>query len=336
MRAKGNTGLGWGAAHVLAIGWALVLAAPGSIAGDAPPAAAAAPPAYVLGPGDEISVSALGAEELAAHPLRVDPSGDIDAPLIGHVHVGGMTLDQLRTELSTKLQTQLKHPQVSIAITEFRSQPVSVMGAVNKPGVYQLQGEKSLVEVLSLAEGVRNDAGSSIRITRRVDQGELPLLGATRDPSGEFVTAEISLQEALDGRGAAGMLSIRPHDVVSVARGQTVYVVGEVKKSGGFALGERQRISVLQALSLAEGLGPLASPGGAKILRATGQDSARTEIPVDLKRMLSGKAEDIALKPDDILFVPNSTTKNVALRSLEAAVNIGTGVTIWRVGLPRP
>lgn len=312
------------------IAWALVLAVSIAVASEAPPA-------YVLGPGDEIGLWALGAEEISAHPVRVDPSGFIDAPLIGRVQAGGLTVEQLRDELTKKLSTQLKQPQVTVTITDFRSQPVSVMGAVNKPGEYQLQGSKTLLQVLSMAEGVRNDAGSSIRIMRSLDQGDLPLLNATTDASGKYTTAEIGLHEALDGKGAAGMLPVRPHDVITVARAQTVYVVGEVKKSGGFALGERQRVSVLQALSLAEGLGPLAAPDGAKILRETGEDSSRKEIPVNLKRILTGKDEDVALKPDDILFVPNSKGKNVALRSLEAAINIGTGVTIWRVGgLPRP
>lgn len=290
---------------------------------------------YVLGPGDEINVWALGADELSAHPIRVDPSGYIDAPLVGRMQAEGLTLDQFRTELSKKLATQLRHPQVTATITEFRSQPVAVMGAVNKPGEYQLQGKKTVVEVLSLAEGVRTDAGSTIRITRSVDQGTIPVLGVTTDPSGKFYTAEISLADALDGRGAVGMLAVRPHDVVSVARGQTVYVIGEVKKAGGFALGERQRISVLQALALAEGLGPLAAAHSAKILRETTPDAERTEIPLDLKRILSGKSEDLSLKPDDILFVPTNNGKNIAIKSLEAAVNIGTGITIWRVGLPR-
>jgi polysaccharide biosynthesis/export protein len=298
--------------------------------------AADAPLTYVLGPGDEISFWALGAEEISAHPVRVDPAGYIDAPLIGRLQAGGQTVDQLRTQVEQRLKVHLKQPQVAINVTEFRSQPVSVLGAVNKPGIYQLQGQKTLLEVLSLAEGVRNDSGSSISVMRRMDQGPLPLPHAQPDPTGQFTVAEVNLKQTVDGKGPAGQLMIQSHDVVTVSRAQTVYVIGEVKKAGGFQLGERERISVLQALSLAEGLSQLASKEGAKILRTTGEDSNRQELPVNLKKMMEGKAEDIALKPDDILFVPNSKAKNVALKTLEAAVNIGTGVTIYRVGFPRP
>ncbi len=115
--------------------------------------AADVPLAYVLGPGDEVALWALGAEEISAHPIRVDPSGFIDVPLIGHFQAGGLTVEQLREELTRRLQAQIRRPQVSISITEFRSQPVSVLGAVNKPGTYQLQGQKTLLEALSLAEG---------------------------------------------------------------------------------------------------------------------------------------------------------------------------------------
>jgi polysaccharide export outer membrane protein len=109
-----------------------------------------------------------------------------------------------------------------------------------------------------------------------------------------------------------------------------VYVVGEVKKAGGFPLNERQSISVLQALSLAEGTTPDAAPGASRILRGHGSTAGRQEIPVDVKRILSGRMPDVALEPDDILFIPGSTGKKVAMRGVEAAIQLGTGILIWR------
>src|SRR5258708_6932397 len=101
---------------------------------------------YTLGPGDQISIWALGADEIAQKPVRVDTSGYIDVPLAGRLHAAGLSVDQLKHELTERLKTQLTDPQVTINITEFGSQPVSIIGAVNKPGTHQLQGRKSLVE----------------------------------------------------------------------------------------------------------------------------------------------------------------------------------------------
>jgi polysaccharide export outer membrane protein len=109
-----------------------------------------------------------------------------------------------------------------------------------------------------------------------------------------------------------------------------VYVIGSVRKPGGFVLGDKEILTVLQALSLAEGLDRGAAPQNAKILRASQGSTTRTEIPIDLKRILQGKASDVPLGPDDILFVPGSTSKNLAYRSVEAMFAIGTGFAIYR------
>jgi len=135
----------------------------------------------------------------------------------------------------------------------------------------------------------------------------------------------------MEGRNPQLNITIKPQDVISVPKGEMVYVIGSVKKSGGFVLGEKENVSVLQALSMAEGLDRLAAPRNAKILRAEkGVDSARKEIPIDLRNILEGKAGDIALQSDDILFVPNSVTKSATIRGLEAALQIGTGFALYR------
>ena len=300
-----------------------------------PPAPAQSSGDYILGSGDQISIWALGVEEISDKPLRIDNAGDIDLPMLGRIHAAGRTTGQLADDLKTRLRADVKEPQVSVNLLDYASQPVSVIGAVNKPGVYQLQGRRSLVEMLSLAEGPRQDAGYKVRITRQLQWGKIPLPTASTDSANGYSVAEVRLQDVLQGKKPGENIAIRPHDVISVAPGQTVYVVGEVHKSGGFVLGERDRISVLQAISMAEGLDKTAAPKKAKILRAAEGSTSRKEIPVDLSQILSGKGEDIAMRPDDILVVPNNQAKSAAIRALETAVNVGTGITIWRVGLPR-
>jgi polysaccharide export outer membrane protein len=108
-----------------------------------------------------------------------------------------------------------------------------------------------------------------------------------------------------------------------------VYVIGQVVKAGGFSLSEHENITVLKALSLAGGFDRAASPGKARILRPSPEPTERTEIPVDIKAILSRKAVDVAMHPEDILFIPGSTPKKVATRTAEAALQIGTGIAIF-------
>ena len=293
--------------------------------------ASAVPAAYLLGPGDNVSIWALGADEIGARPFRVDLNGYIDVPMAGQIRAAGLTADQLRAEIVKQLSAQIKNPQVTVSVTDVQSQPVSVMGAVNKPGVYQLEGEKTLLEVLSMAQGVTNDAGNSVRISRALSEGPLPMPGASKDASGRFTVAETGLRDALDSRDPVSALIMKPHDVINVSQGQMVYVIGDVQKPGGFALGQREKISVLEALSLAAGPSATAKPSAAVIVRESPDGSNRKDIPVNIARILHGKASDVQLRGADILYVPDNSTKNVALRAAEAAVSIGTGVAIWRI-----
>src|SRR3989442_5133654 len=224
---------------------------------------------YILGPNDQITVHALDAEEISDKPYRISAAGDVTFPMIGKVKAAGLTVEELESVLVKALQEFIRQPKAAVAVSEFRSQPVSVIGAVTNPGVLQLQGNKTLVEVLSLVGGVRNDAGSSIKITRKREWGPLPLPDAKLDASGQFSTAEIKLKDVLGARNPEQNIPIRPNDVISVTRNEIVYVLGAVKKAGGFPMAERDTLSVLQALSLAEGLDRTASPKNAKILRVT-------------------------------------------------------------------
>ena len=306
----------------------------GAAEGQSP--AIAAPPAnpdYALGPGDELIIWALGMEEISDKAFRVDATGHIDLPMIGRLKVAGGTLAEFRKLLLKAVAKYVMQPEVSAGVREFRSQPVTVLGAVNKPGILQLQGRKTLLEVVSMAENLRNDAGSKLNITRKREYGDLPLPGASVDNGEIYSMAEVLIRDLMGGRDPAANIVMQPHDVVSVSRASTVYVIGEVRKSGGFLLADRDRVSVLEAVSLAEGTTRLALPQKARILRVPEQrQGPRVDIPIDLQSMLAGKSPDVELKADDIIVIPDNKAKRALAKVLDAAVNVASGITVWRVG----
>ena len=168
-----------------------------------------------------------------------------------------------------------------------------------------MQGPKRLIEVISLAGGLRQDAGSKVILTRQSKWGSLPLPGVKIDATSGFSTASISLDGLLAATSPAENILVLPNDVVSVPKADLVYVVGDVKRSGGFQLASHNTMSILQALSLSEGFGPSASPKSAKIMRPTDKDASKmNEIPVDIQKIFAGKAPDVALYANDVLFIP--------------------------------
>jgi polysaccharide biosynthesis/export protein len=288
-------------------------------------------PHYLLGPDDQIKIWAFGVEEIADKPVRIDPSGDIDLPLIGKVHAGGLTVEQFKAELVSRFSKEIRTPRVSVEIVDFGSQPVSVMGAVNHPGVYQLHGRKTLMEVVSMADGLKPEAGPRINISRELKYGPIPLRTPMTDSTGNFSVAQVAVKDLLAGTNPAENILILPHDVVTVPLAESVYVIGAVKKAGEVNLKNNANITVLQALASAEGLGPNPSPQHAKIVRPIPGSTERKEIPVDLTKVQAGKAEDIVMRANDILVVPDSAAKKAMYRAIEAAVQTATGVAIFRV-----
>jgi polysaccharide biosynthesis/export protein len=287
------------------------------------------PAGYILGPEDQILIRALYAEEISEKPIVIGTDGYISLALVGRVRASGLTVEQLETELMSRLKPYMQDPQVSVSIVEFRSQPVSVLGAVANSGVVQLRGRKTLFEVISQAGGLKNEAGNIIKITRRKEFGPIPLPSAVADSSGQFSVAEVSVKSVMEARVPEENIEIKPKDVISVPRAELIYVIGAVKRAGGFVLNEREHISVLQALSMAEGLDRVASGGNARILRSSDDASTRTEIAVDVNKILAGKTSDVAMVANDILFIPNSAAKSATLRGVEAAIQMATGVVIW-------
>jgi polysaccharide biosynthesis/export protein len=285
---------------------------------------------YVLGPGDELTIWALGVPEISDKPLKVGPGGVLDLPIAGRLDVAGLTVENLRLALIQRLKAYVVEPAVSISISDFKSQPVSVLGAVRTPGVFQVQGRKTVMEMISMAGGFSPDAGRSIKIVRRLENGRLPVLNATDDATGGYSVAEVSLPRLMEGKNPEQNIPVLAHDVITVPMSQMVYVMGEVTKPGGYVLSEREALSVLQALSLAGGMTRTAAPKQAVILRASASSKDRQEIQIPLHKVLAGKAEDIAMRPEDILLIPNNVAKNISVKAIETAVQLGVGIAIWR------
>jgi polysaccharide biosynthesis/export protein len=286
---------------------------------------------YALGVGDQFIVRALHVPELADKTFRVGPRGYVNFPMIGDVKAADVQVSALEADVSRRLKKFYVMPDITIMVTDYRSQPVSVIGAVVSPGVHQLEGQKTLLQILSSAGGPRPDAGPLVRITRTLKWGDLPLSGARRDAAGQHSIGEINLRDLLANSDSSLNIAIYPEDVISIPSGGSVYVVGQVKKAGAFALGNRTSLSVLEALSLAEGLDVKAAPGKAVILHPLkdGQ-SKREELPINLVKVLQGKGPDLTLGPNDILFVPSSAARSAALKTIDAAIQIGTGLAIFR------
>jgi polysaccharide export outer membrane protein len=184
--------------------------------------------------------------------------------------------------------------------------------------------------MISMSEGLRTDAGYAIAITRSLDWGPLPLPDTAVDKEKRVSVGHVSVKSVMEAKNPDENILIQPNDVISVPKGELVYVVGEVKKPGGFVLNEHESMSVLQALALAEGTLNTAAVSNAKVLRATEGPGPRDEVPVNLKQIMLGKAKDVPLRSEDILFIPNSTARSAFLKTLETGINVGTGIAIWR------
>jgi polysaccharide export outer membrane protein len=224
-----------------------------------------------------------------------------------------------------------------VSVKDSRTHSVAITGAVKKPQIYVVFGRTTLLDVISQAEGLSEDASSVANITR----GEIArhMLGTNdhgkndsekNDGGGEVLT--VDLDKLLQTGDPRLNVDIYPGDRITVAPAGVIYVVGAVNKPGGFALtANRKQLTVLQAVALAEDMKSTAVGNKARIVRRGPQyPNGRLEVPVKLKEVLAGKAPDIPLQVEDILFVPDSPGKKAALRGVEAAIQVATGLAIYR------
>ncbi|MFZ3263200.1 MAG: polysaccharide biosynthesis/export family protein [Terriglobales bacterium] len=264
-----------------------------------------------LGPGDLVEMSAYNVPELNTK-ARVTGKGDIYFPFIGYTHVAGLTTEEAQTLIEKRLGEYLKNPQVSLFVAEYTSEGASVLGEVNKPGVYPVLGQQHLFDLISAAGGTSEKAGHSITVTHR---------SAPDQPITVPLTRNLTDQPESN-------VAVFPGDTVIVHKADVVYVVGDVGRPSALLM-DTGNLTVLKAIALAGGTNRTAKLGGAKILRKTA--NGMEETPIQLKKILAAKAPDPVLVADDILVVPSSFGKILAGRSLEAAMQSATMVSVLAV-----
>ncbi len=261
---------------------------------------------YVLGPNDQILIRSPQVEEINEKPFRIDAEGYINLPLVGRVHAGGMSQQELEAELIRRLKEYIRDPQVIISITQFRSEPVFFVGAFAKPGIYGLQGKRTLVEMLVNVGGLQPNASRHIKLTRRAEYGPIPLPNAIEDPEKKISTVEISMGSLRENVNPAEDIILQPFDVISVERAELIYINGEVNRTGAIELQERDSISLLQAVTQAGGFTRDAKRGQVRVLRPIESTTRRAEIDIDVNDIYAGKANDFPLLPNDVMYVPRS------------------------------
>ena len=242
---------------------------------------------YRLGEGDRLELSVFGQEDLK-QTLEVRSDGTIQFPLIGVMPVAGRTLSSVRAEVETRLKEFLVGPQVSLDIKEYQSQPVNVVGEVEKPGTYYLKGPTTLMDIMAQSGWMTREAGNEIIITRHESGTD-----------GETRQINIAKDELLTG-GSKFNPRLQAGDVITVGPKQFFYIRGEVAKPGQYPLVDRP--TLMKAVSIAEGLTPYAKKKGIEVNRTV--NGKQTKLVFDLKAIEERKAEDILLLPGDVVIVP--------------------------------
>lgn len=325
--------------------FAQVQPTPGS---GAPPAASAAPapardsapipgaaePEYLISPDDVLDVYVLDVPELS-RPYEVSSTGKVTLPLLSApLPAAGLSLNQFSDAVRKALQKEgfVSDPRVSTSVRDSRAHAVSIAGAVKKPQMYRVLGRTTLLDVLSQAEGLADDAGT-LAIIRRGDIAMAALqLRLPKTKVEGLRTVTVDLQLLIESGDSAANIDVYPGDRITVPRAGIVYVVGAVNRPGGFPLRTgKQSITVLQALALAEDLKTSAVRDKAVIIHGdAGAPGGHRQVPVNLKKLLAGKMADPSLRAEDILFVPDSSSRRALKRSAEAVLQVATGLAIYR------
>ena len=283
---------------------------------------------YKIGPDDVLQISVADAPEFGGK-FRVSDAGLIEIARIPKpIHAEGQTALELSHTIQRGLleAKQLRDPRVSVFVEEYHGRTVTVLGAVNKPNTYALARRATVLDAISMASGTLPNAGSIVTVMRGSASAE-----ATGTAVGSVQI--IDLSRLAKGEDSATNVEVRNGDVISVSNAQVVYVVGAVTKPGGFTLNNpNEGITVVQAIALAEGFRSVAATHHAVIVRQSKDNQARREIPVDIAQMMKGKATDMLLAPNDIVYVPESSGK----KTLKALGDIGmaavNGLAIYGLG----
>jgi polysaccharide export outer membrane protein len=276
-------------------------------------APSATPMPAPISPGDLLDISEVHAPEFHS-AVRVSPTGTVTLPMIHEIRLEGLDEQSAAHAIEAALVTQgfLLHPLVSVLVTSYAGQDFSVLGEVVRPGVYPYTLHHRLLDLISAASGLAPSAGRLVNIYHR-DDARTPH-PVVLDPSGTDTAADHNPELA-------------PGDTVQVSRAGLVFVVGDVQRPGGFPVDPAQGLTVVQALSLAWGPSQNAALSKAILIRE--QKGGRTLTTLNLKRMLHGQEPDQPVRDRDILFVPDSTAKNIWNHTIESAIQSAIGVTIY-------
>ncbi len=248
---------------------------------------------YLIGPKDLLEIRVFEVPELNLD-RRVTDNGSIDLPLLGDVPVSGLTGAQIRERLETTLKAKyVNRANVSVVVKEFGSKPITVVGAVQKPGSLNISGRWTLLQAIAAAGGLTETAGKKIYVLRRAENGLSD-------------TLEIDRDELLRSSAPMWNIPIQPNDVINVQPRTLIriFCLGEVKAPGALEFNSDDRVSVLSAIAKAGGLNDRAS--SSIRIKRRGPDGKDVEIRANYRRIVSGKEPDAVLKPDDVLIVKES------------------------------
>jgi polysaccharide biosynthesis/export protein len=278
--------------------------------GDAAFSASPSLDVLLLASGDLLDVQVFDTPELS-DKLRVDDRGEITLPVGGSVDVQGLTAEGARIAIEERFRQRkiLRDPHVEVMVLEYATQGVTVTGEVKLPGIYPWQGKHTVLDFISVAGGLTPSASKTVSVSRKDRE--------------QVITFQLNNSLQLPG---GGDLDVRPGDRILVTRAGVVYVVGDVGRPGGYLIDNKETITVLQALALAQGMNKTAKYD-ARLIRNSA--AGRTEADLALKKILANQAPDPKLQDGDILFVPVSGSKQWADKGVTSVLQMAVGVVIY-------
>jgi polysaccharide biosynthesis/export protein len=282
-------------------------------------------PEQKVGPGDLISLAVANCPELTRN-FRISHDGTLALPLLkARIQAGGKEPSEIESDVSEALTKEqiLVNPVVSAAVVEYRSVPVSVMGAVKRPITFQAVGPVTLLDALTRAEGLSAEAGAEILVTRaRITPGVQAGL-----------VQRVPVRSLIDDADPNFNIRLFGGEEIRVPPAGRVYVVGNVKKSGAFLIQDGNDTTILKAIALSEGLLPYANKQAYIYRREAGKNN-RDEIPIELSRIMDRKSADVPLHANDILYIPDSKGRKITAQTLERIAGFGSstgsGLLVFR------
>lgn len=275
-----------------------------------------------VGPGDLVAISVAGSAEFS-RSTRVTADGQLMLPLLRvGVKVVGMTPARISQAVSAELVKEklLVEPIVSVAVLEYRSRRVSVVGAVRMPVTFQAVGEMHLLDALARAQGLSPDAGPEVIVSFRANS------------DGEKAPLHVPIRTLLAAKDASMNIALVGGEEIRVPEAPKLFIVGNVKLPGSYPLADPDGSTVLKALALSQGALPF-SAKRAYIYRLISDSGKREEIPVELREILHRKAPDVTLQANDILYVPDNPKTKLTAGALDRMTGFGSsiasGLILW-------